>query len=63
RSHKNQLTDIAITDNYCKGVNERATLNLWISNIGIEISLYIRGDIRPYCTKLLKTDKSTNDEN
>ena len=41
RSHKNQLTDIAITDNYSKWMNECITLNLWISNILIEICLYI----------------------
>jgi hypothetical protein len=52
RSHKNQLTNIAITDNYSKWMNKRASLNLWVSNIGIKISLYIRVDIRPCCNIL-----------
>jgi hypothetical protein len=50
RSHKNELIDIAITDNYSKGVNKRAALNLRRGNIGIKISLYIRVDTRPVVT-------------
>jgi len=52
RRYKYHFTDIAITDNYSKGVNKCAALNYRRGNIRIKISLYIRVDIRPCCNIL-----------